>query len=235
MSQVSFSSNHLLAALPLGERDRILSFLEPVSLSSGQVLYEPDQVIDYAYFPLSAVVSLLNLMEGGTRIETATVGNEGMVGVPLALGTTQMTMRAIVQISGDALRISAKSLQDGLTEQRSLSRLLLRYVQTLMNQIAQNLSCSQLHTAQERCCYLLLLTQDRIRSQDLPLTHKLLARMIGIRRDNLGRIIQTLERAGLVRHQRGRITILNRSGLEAATCDCYQIVRSEFDQLLGRS
>ncbi len=232
MSQLSSSSNQLLTSLPAPDYDRIRAFLERVPLSLGQVLYEPNQAIEYAYFPLSAVVSLLNEMEGGYRVETAAVGNEGMIGVPLVLGTADIPMRAIVQIAGEALRIPAKALQAELSNEQTLYLLLLRYIQALMSQISQNLACTRLHTAQERCCYLLLLTQDRIGFAELPLTHEGLSRMVGVRRDSIGSIVTTLERAGLVQHQRGRITILDRPGLEAAACECYRIVRSEFDRVL---
>lgn len=230
MLEEPFLSNKLLAALPTAEFDRLISLLEPVHLPLGKILYEPNQEIHYAYFPLSAVVSLLNLMEKGYRVETVTVGNEGMLGVPLVLGTNQIAMRSVVQIAGDALRIPAKSLRLELSENRILSSLLLRYIQTLMSQISQNLSCLRLHTVQERCAYLLLLMQDRVGVDEIPLTHEVLSQMVGVRRDQIGEIVNTLERAGLVQHQRGRIVILDRSGLESAACECYQIIRSTFDR-----
>lgn len=229
MSQ-TYPRNHLLAALPVGEYERLSLHLEPVFLSFGQVLYEPNQAIEYAYFPLTAVVAHLNLMEAGRSFETAAIGNEGMIGVPFVLGTDRISMQAIVQVPGSALRISAKALQSELEHSPSLQLLLLRYVQTLMSQIAQDLTCTQLHSSQERFCYLLLLLEDRTGSSVLPLTHTLLARIVGIRRDRIGEIIATLQRAGLLQHQRGRLTILNRTGLEAAACECYQILRSNFDQ-----
>lgn len=222
--------NQLLTALPSGDYERLTLLLETVTLSLGQVLYEPNQSIEYAYFPITAIISHLNVMEGGREVETVTIGNEGMIGVPLILGTEHIPMRAIVQIPGAALRIPAKTIQAELSVSRSLQSLLLRYIQTLMNQIAQNLACTQLHSSQERCCYLMLLTHDRMRQPTLPLTHDLLSRMVGIKRDRIGEIIDTLERAGLIQHQRGRLTILNRSGLESAACECYQILRSQFDQ-----
>lgn len=229
MLEEPFLSNKLLAALPAAEFDRLTSLLEPVHLPLGKILYEPNQEIHYAYFPLSAVVSLLNLMEKGYRVETVTVGNEGMLGVPLVLGTNQIAMRSVVQIAGDALRIPAKSFQLELSENRVLSSLLLRYIQTLMSQISQNLSCLRLHPLQERCAYLLLLMQDRVGVDQLPLTHEALSQMVGVRRDQIGEIVNTLERAGLVQHQRGRIVILDRSGLESAACECYSMMRSTFD------
>ncbi|MER3432341.1 MAG: Crp/Fnr family transcriptional regulator [Leptolyngbya sp. ERB_1_1] len=228
MSQAS--SNTLLTALPSADYKRLTVLLEFVTLSLGQVLYEPNQSIEYAYFPTTAAVSHLNVMESGRDVETASIGNEGMIGVPLVLGTDHIPLRAIVQIPGSALRISAKAIRSELQVNRSLQFLLLRYIQTLMNQIAQNLACTQLHPSQERCCYLMLLTHDRVGEPVLPLTHDLLSRMVGVRRNRIGEIIATLERAGLIHHQRGRVTILNRPELESAACGCYQLLRSQFDQ-----
>lgn len=228
-------TNQLLAALPSGDYERLTPFLETVTLSSGQVLYEPNQSINSAYFPTTAVIAHLNLVEGGREVETALVGNEGMIGVPLVLGTDRIPMRAIVQIPGIAFRISAKALSSEFNANRSLHSFLLRYVQTLMSQTAQNLTCMQLHSTQERCCYLLLLLQDRVGTSDLFLTQDLLARMVGVRRDRISEIIAILERAGLIDHQRGRVTILDRSGLESAACDCYQILRSQFDRPFDES
>lgn len=230
LQTMSPSSNHLLTALTSSDCERLTPLLEPVTLTFGQVLYEPNQSIDYAYFPITAVISHLNLMEGEREVETALIGNEGMIGIPLILGTDRIPMRAIVQIPGDALRISAKVIQSELGMSRSLQSLLLRYIQTLMNQIAQNLACTQQHSTPERCCYLLLLTYDRVGTPVLSLTQEVLSRMVGVRRDRVGEIIATLERAGLIQHQRGRLTILNRLGLESAACECYQILRSQFDQ-----
>lgn len=226
-------SNHLLTALSAGDHERLSLRLEPVTLSLGQVLYEPNQAIESVYFPTTAVISQLNVMQVGRGVETASIGNEGMIGVPLILGTDRIPMRLAVQIPGSALRISAKEIQSELSDNRSLHFLLLRYVQTLMSQIAQNLACTHLHSSQERCCYLLLLTQDRVGESVLWLTQDLLSRMVGVRRDRIGGMIGTLERAGLIEHQRGRLTILNRPGLEAAACDCYSILRSQFDRPLG--
>ncbi|MBE9011506.1 Crp/Fnr family transcriptional regulator [Pseudanabaenaceae cyanobacterium LEGE 13415] len=222
--------NQLLTALPSDGRDHLTPFLEAVNLSFGQILYEPNQAIEYAYFPITAVIAHLNLLEGGREVESAVIGNEGMIGIPLILGTESIPMRSIVQIAGTALRIPATTLQAELNMNRSLHTLLLRYVQTLMNQIAQNLTCTHLHATQERCCYLLLLLQDRVGNPELSLTLDLLSRMVGVRRDRIGEIVTTLERAGLIHHQRGRITILDRAGLESAACDCYQILRSQFDR-----
>ncbi|MCU0549380.1 MAG: Crp/Fnr family transcriptional regulator [Leptolyngbya sp. Prado105] len=229
MSQ-TYPRNHLLNALPPDEYDRLSQDLEFVTMSLGQVLYEPNQAIEYAYFPITAVISHFNLMESGQSVETSSIGNEGMVGLSLVLGTDRISMRATVQISGSALRISADSLQLKLQQIPTLQSLLLRYVQTFMSQIAQDLTCTQLHSSQARCCYLLLLLHDRVGDPILPLTQSLLAQMIGIRRDRVSEIIAALAQAELIEHQRGRIKILKRSGLRNAACECYQIWRSRFDQ-----
>jgi CRP-like cAMP-binding protein len=228
MSQ-TYTRNYLLSALPSGEFEPLSLHLEPVTLSVGQILYEPNQAIEFAYFPTTAVISHLNIMQSGRGVETASIGNEGMCGVPLILGSDRIFMRAIVQIPGGALRIQAHKLQSKMQTSRSLQLLLLRYVQSLMSQISQNLACTELHSSQERCCYLLLLTQDRVGDSVLPLTHDLLSQIVGVRRDRIGEIIATLERAELVHHQRGRLTILDRSGLKSAACECYRILRSQFD------
>lgn len=221
--------NRLLAALSTDEYQRLSLNLECVTLSLGQVLHEPNQAIEYAYFPVTAVISYLNVMEAGHSFEMAAIGNEGMIGVPFILRTDRIAMQAMVQTAGSAMRISAKALRLALQDSPSLQVLLLRYVQTLMSQIAQDLACTQLHSHQERCCYLLLMLHDRTGNSVLPLTHDLLARIVGVKRSRIGEIITTLERAGLVQHQRGRLTIINRAGLEAAACECYQILRSQFD------
>ncbi|HTL90628.1 MAG TPA: Crp/Fnr family transcriptional regulator [Leptolyngbya sp.] len=226
-------SNHLLAALSSSDRQRLSLFLEPVPLSFGQVLYEPDQTVSDAYFPTTAVISQLSVMEAGRGVETASIGNEGIIGVPLVLGTDRIPVRLTVQIPGIALRISATDLRSELSANRSLQFLLLRYIQTLMNQIAQHLTCTQLHSSQDRCCCLLLLTHDRIGEPVLSLTQDLLSRMVGVRRDRVVEMVATLERFGLIEHQRGRLTIVNRAGLEATACDCYAILRSQFDQPWG--
>jgi CRP-like cAMP-binding protein len=226
MSQ-TYPRNHLLAALTPDVYQRLP--LELVTLPVGQVLYEPNQTIEYAYFPATAIISHLNLMQTERSVEAFSIGNEGMIGIPLVLGSDRILLRAMVQISGLAWRISAFELQTELHRSPALRSLLLRYVQTLMSQIAQDLTCTQIHSTQERCCYLLLLMQDRIGNPVLPLTQTLLARIVGVRRDRISEIIAMLERADLLQHQRGKLIILDRLGLEAAACHCYQTVRDRFD------
>lgn len=227
--------NQLLATLPQLNYEQLLPHLERVSLTHRQVLYEPNQPINYAYFPLNAVVSLFNLMGEAKdkQIETTIVGSEGMIGVPLVLGTNQIPMQAVVQIPGEALRISAEAFRSQIQWGSPLYALLLRYTQTLVSQISQTVSCNRLHAAEERCCFILAITQDRIGSAELLLTQETLAVLVGVRRASASSISNTLERAGLIHHQRGKITILDRAGLEAAACDCYRVLKAEFDHLLN--
>jgi CRP-like cAMP-binding protein len=225
--------NKLLAALPSAEYERLLPKLERVRLPLNQILFEPNQPLQYAYFPLDGVICLFNVMEGGQRIRAATIGNEGMVGVPLILGTGQTPLQAAIQISGEALRIEASAFGSEVHWGSPLYTLLLRYTQTLMGQISQMVTCNQLHSPEERFCYLLAMIQDWVSLEELPLTQEALSLLVGTPRVTIRAIAITLERAGLIRYQRGKITILDRSGLEAAACDCYRIVKAEFDRLFN--
>jgi CRP-like cAMP-binding protein len=225
-------SNHLLAALPPQEYERLLPNLEPVSLTLKQVLYEPNQPIGYAYFINSGATSLLNLMQDGQTIEAATVGKEGMVGVPLLLGTNQIPLQVIVQIPGDALRIKADVFKAQVSWGCPLHTLLLRYMQTLMNQISQTAACNRLHSIEARCCRWLLMTQDRVESDSFPLTQEFLSYMLGVRRASVSEVAATLQKSGLINYHRGQITIRDRKGLEAASCECYQSTKQEFKRLL---
>jgi CRP-like cAMP-binding protein len=226
-------SNHLLAALPQEEYERLLPNLEPVSLSLKQSLYEPNEPIDYAYFINSGATSLLNLMQDGQTIEAATVGKEGMVGVPLLLGTTQIPLQVIVQIPGDGLRMKADVFKAQVSWGCPLHTLLLRYMQTLMNQISQTAACNRLHSIEARCCRWLLMTHDRMESDSFPLTQEFLSYMLGVRRASVSEVAATLQKSGLINYHRGQITIRDRKGLEAASCECYQSTQQEFKRLLG--
>jgi len=225
-------SNNLLAALPREEYQRLLPNLEPVSLSIKQILYEPNTPIEYAYFPNTAVASLLNLMQDGQTIEAATVGKEGMIGVPLLLGTTQIPIQVIVQIPGDGLRMKADVFKAQVYAGSPLYTLLLRYTQTLMNQISQTAACNRLHSVEGRCCRWLLMTRDRVESDQFPLTQEFLSYMLGVRRASVSEVAATLQKAGLIDYHRGKITIRDRQGLEAASCECYRATQQEFERLL---
>ena len=193
----------------------------------------PNEPIEYVYFPNSGIISLVNLTEDGGTVEAATVGNEGMVGLPLLLGTDRMIGQAITQIVGDALRMKADVFKQEVTPASPLYSLLLRYTQALMNLISQSVACNRLHSVEDRCCRWLLLCQDRVESDEFPLTQEFLAQMLGVRRASVSVVAATLQKAGLIRYRRGKITILDRLGLEAASCECYQIVKQELDRLLS--
>ena len=225
--------NNLLAALPQQEYERLLPNLEPVSLSIKQVLYEPNEPIEYAYFPNSGATSLLNLMQDGQTIEAATVGKEGMIGIPLLLGTNQIPLQVIVQIPGDGLRMKADVFKAQVYGGCPLHTLLLRYTQTLMNQISQTAACNRLHSVEARCCRWLLMTQDRVESDSFPLTQEFLSYMLGVRRASVSEVAAALQKLGLIDYHRGQITIRDRKGLEAAACECYQSTQQEFKRLLG--
>lgn len=226
-------SNRLLAALPQQEYERLLPNLEPVSLSLKLVLYEPNAPIEYAYFPNSGATSMLNLMQDGQTIEAATVGKEGMIGVPLLLGTNQIPLQVIVQVPGDGLRMKADVFKDQVYWGCPLHTLLLRYMQALMNQISQTAACNRLHSVEQRCCRWLLMTQDCVELGSFPLTHEFLSYMLGVRRASVSEVAATLQRSGLIDYQRGQITIRDRKGLEAACCECYQKNKQELQRLLG--
>lgn len=225
--------NRLLAALPQQEYERLLPKFEPVSLPIKQVLYEADEPIEYVYFSNSAVCSLLNLMLDGQTIEAATVGKEGMLGVPLLLGTDQTPLRVIVQVPGNGLRMKTEVFKTEVYWGCPLHTLLLRYMQTLMNQISQTAACNSFHSVEARCCRWLLMTHDRVGSDYFFLTHEFLSYMLGVRRAGVSEVAATLQRSGLIEYHRGHMTIRDRKGLEASACECYQSTRKEFERLLG--
>ncbi len=226
-------ANQLLAAIPRGEYERLLPHLEFVCLPIKQVLHEANEPIEYAYFPLTVVASVLTLMSDGEAIEAATVGKEAMVGVPLLLGTQSIPNQVVAQIPGEALRMKADVFIREVYWGCPLHTLLLRYTQTLMNQFAQTAACNRLHSVEERCCRWLLMTHDRVELNEFLLTHEYLSIMLGVRRASVSEVAATLQQAGFIRYQRGRITILKREGLESATCECYQALKEENERLLG--
>jgi CRP-like cAMP-binding protein len=226
-------ANKLLAAIPKEEYERLLPDLELVPLPIRQVLYEANEPIKYAYFPLTAVVSVLTVMSDGKAIEAATVGNEAMVGIPLLLGTQSIPTQVVAQVPGEGLRMKAEVFMREVYWGSPLHTLLLRYMQTLMNQFAQTAACNCLHSIEERCCRWLLLTHDRVESDEFLLTQEYLAIMLGVRRASVSVVAAILQQAGFIRYNRGRVTILNREGLESASCECYQAIKQENERLLG--
>jgi CRP-like cAMP-binding protein len=226
-------ANKLLAALPQEEYEHLLPNLETIPLRLKQILYQPNEPIQYVYFPNSGVISLINIMEDGGAIEVATLGNEAMVGIPILLGADQVPAETFVQVPGEALRMKVSVFKREVTPGSSLHTLLLRYTQTLINQIAQSAACNRLHSVEERASRWLLLTQDRVNSDEFPMTQEFLSQMLGVRRATVSEVAAALQKAGLISYQRGKITILDRQGLESASCECYQIVKQEYIRLLS--
>jgi CRP-like cAMP-binding protein len=228
------TQNLLLCALPPAELEHLLPYFQPVTFFLGQVVYEPGERIDYCYFPTSSVVSLLYTMQDGTTAEMGLVGNEGVLGVALFLGGESTCSRAIVPIAGDAFKLPARLLQEAFARSQSLQLLLLRYTQLLLTQVSQTAVCNRLHSVEQRLCRWLLLCHDRKNQSELLMTQELIANMLGGRRESVTVAAGHLQNAGLIHYCRGHIRIVDRSGLEAATCECYRIVEDESDRLLGR-
>jgi CRP-like cAMP-binding protein len=225
------NENRILAALPSEEYLLVAEHLEKVFLKLGQILHMPDQRIDFLYFPATCMVSLLATLEGGETVETGVVGSEGMVGISMALGVDRSASEALVQADGEAYRMKATSLGPLTKNGGALHADLLRYIHTIFAQISQTAACNRAHTLSERLARWLLLTHDRLGRDEFELTHEFLARMLGTRRAGVSVAASTLRGAGVIGYTRGRVTILDRKGLENAACECYYIVKAEFDRL----
>lgn len=225
--------NRILAALPGDELERIQPFLQPVPMELRQVMIDPNRTITHVYFVEEGVVSMLGVMEDGTAVETATIGREGMVGVPVFLGTDRMAAQAFVQVSGRALRLPVQVLREELGRGGSLGGLLGCYTQAMITLISQNSACNRVHSTEQRCARWLLLTADRAGRETFDLTHAFLSQMLGVRRATVTEIAGALAQRGLIDYSRGHITIRDRAGLEAVSCECYRVILSEFDRLLG--
>jgi CRP-like cAMP-binding protein len=208
--------------------------LQLVPFRLGQIVYEPGERIDFCYFPTNSVVSLLYLMEDGSTAEVGLVGNEGVLGVALFLGGESTCSRAVVAVAGDAFRLSANLLEEEFASPGPLQHLLLRYTQALITQISQTAVCNRLHSVEQRLCRWLLQCQDRKNVSELPMTQELIANMLGGRRESVTVAAGHLQHSGLIHYCRGRISILDRKGLESNVCECYRVVEDEFDRLFGR-
>ena len=226
------SQNHLLAALPAEEHGRLIPHLELVPMPLGDVLYESGNELRHVYFPTTAIVSLLYVMLDGASAEIAVVGNEGIIGVALFMGGETMPNRAVVQSAGHAYRLKGQLLKQEFNRSGELQHLLLRYTQALLTQMAQTAVCNRHHSLDQQLCRWLLLSLDRLPSNELVMTQELIANMLGVRREGVTEAAGNLQKAGLIRYHRGRITVLDRAGLEARTCECYAVVKKEFDRLL---
>jgi CRP-like cAMP-binding protein len=225
-------SNHLLAALPAAEWERWQPQLEWIKLSLGDVLYESGTQQTHIYFPTTAIVSLLYVMESGDSAEIAVVGNEGAVGISLFMGGESTPSRAVVQSAGQGFRLPASVIKGEFTRSGPVMHLLLRYTQALITQMAQTAVCNRHHTLDQQLCRWLLLSLDRLHGTELVMTQELIANMLGVRREGVTASALKLQDAGLIRYARGHITILDRKGLEERTCECYEVVKREYDRLL---
>jgi CRP-like cAMP-binding protein len=224
-------SNRLLRALPQEIRERWQPHLESVDLGLGQVLYEAGGPLSHVYFPTSSIVSLLNVMRDGASAEIAVVGNEGLVGVSLFMGGGSTPSRGVVQSAGKSYRLLAKVLNNEF-ELPPVMHLLLRYTQALITQMAQTAVCNRHHSLDQQLCRWLLLSLDRLPGNELVMTQELMANMLGVRREGVTESARALQKAGLIKYTRGHILALNRPGLEARSCECYQVVKAEYDRLL---
>ena len=224
--------NRLLAALPSAVFTRWLPQLEPVDLPLARVLYESGVALDHLYFPTTSIISLLYVMENGASAEIGVVGNEGAVGISLFMGGQTTPSRAVVQSGGDGFRLRAAVLMEEFNKGGPVLHLLLRYTQALITQMAQTAVCNRHHSLDQQLCRWLLLSLDRLNSNQLVMTQELIANMLGVRREGVTEAAGRLQQAGLISYRRGQITVLNREGLEQRSCECYAVVSKEYERLL---
>src|ERR1051325_3243467 len=225
--------NPLLPSLPPDEYERLRPNLRPVSFSLGEVVYEFGGQLDYVYFPTTSIVSLLYTMENGSSAEMGLTGNDGVVGIALFMGGGTMPNRAVVQSAGAAMKMKAKVLQDEFAKAGKFQQLLLRYTQALITQISQTAVCNRLHSVEQQLCRWLLLSHDRLNTDELVMTQELIADMLGVRREGVTVAAGRLQDDGAISYVRGRIQILDRQKLEQTVCECYRVVKDEVDRLLG--
>lgn len=225
--------NRLLAALGAEDYERIRPLLRTTPMTYGEVFVEVDGPFADVYFPVVGVISAILVLDDGRTIEVGTVGNEGMAGVPVFLGAERSPTKIYCQVTGEVVRMEAGAFRDEIGRGGPLAVIARRYVQAYINQVSQSVACNGLHTIEERLCRWLLMTHDRMGSDILPLTQEVISEMLGVRRPSVSVVAGTLQKAGLIRYVRGRVEILDRPALESSACECYRIVRREFDRLLG--
>ena len=226
-------ANRILAALPSADYRRIASRLEPVTFRSGQCLHEPDRPISQVYFPRTGVASVVTRLSEGGTVEVATIGNEGLVGLSAYLANGRPSMEVFVQIPGEAVRLSASAFRQELRSRSSLRSVIRCYAQALLAQLGQSAACNRVHNIRKRCARWLLMSHDRVPGDELLLTQEFLAEMLGVRRAGVTEAVGGLRRRDLIATRRGRIRILDRKGLETAACECYRVIRSEHEHLVG--
>ncbi len=227
------NQNHLLAALPTAEFERLAPHLELIPMLLGQPLYEPGGHLQHVYFPTTAIVSLLFVLESGASAEIAGVGNEGILGISLFMGGDTTPSSAVVQTAGHGYRLQGKLLKEEFNRGGLMQRLLLRYTQALLTQMCQTAACNRHHSIEQQLCRWLLLTLDRLPSNELIMTQELVASALGVRREGITEAAGKLQRAGVIRYRRGHISVLERSGLEVGACECYAVVKAELKRLLS--
>ena len=227
------NQNHLLAALPAADFERLSPRLELVPMRLGDILYEPGGQLQHAYFPTTCIVSLHYVMESGASAETAGVGNEGVVGISLFMGGNTTPSSAVVQTAGHAYRLESRVLKQEFARAGAMQGLLLRYTQALITQMFQTAACNRHHAVEQQLCRWLLLTLDRLPSLDLVMTQELVASMLGVRREGITEAAGKLQKAGIIHYRRGHISVLQRAGLESRACECYAVVKTELARLLS--
>ena len=231
-TKVLKDQNYLFHSIPTEEWERLLPLIEPVDLPLGKVLYEPGMKMSHVYFPSTAIVSLLYALENGSSAEIAIVGNEGIVGISIFMGGESTSSRAVVQSAGKGYRIKSSVILAEFNRSGPLLHLLLRYTQALITQMSQTAVCNRHHTLDQQFCRWLLLSLDRLTSNELIMTQELIANMLGVRREGVTEAALKVQKAGFIKYARGHITILDRVGLEQRTCECYQVVKDEYTRLL---
>jgi CRP-like cAMP-binding protein len=233
LSESNTSLNHLLAALPNAEFECLEPYLELVAMPMGKMIYEPEMQLQFAYFPTTSIISLHYVMESGSSAESAGVGNEGMVGISLFMGGDTTSSSAVVNTAGYAYRLERSILKREFDRGGLLQRLLLRYTQALMTQMSQTSACNRHHSVEQQLCRWLLLTLDRMPTNELIITQELVAGMLGVRREGVTEAAGKLQRAGIINYRRGHISVLDRDGLEKNVCECYAVVKKETNRLLS--
>jgi CRP-like cAMP-binding protein len=219
--------------MPRDDLNRFRAHLEEVPLDYRMSLYAANQPIQYVYFPIEGVASLVTTMKNGSAAEVGTIGNEGIVGVPVILGDTTSPTDVYVQVEGKALRLRSDIFRDLIAEHRGARILMLHYVHAFFNQVAQSAACNHFHKLEQRACRWILMTHDRVQTDDFPLTQEFLAMMLGVRRTGVTEAAQVLKRKKFIKYSRGHVTVLDRAGLEGCSCECYEVSKREYDRLLG--
>lgn len=229
----SLAGNKILAALPRSDRARLAPKMQEHPLKLKQVLFEPQDSLEYVYFPLDGMCCLLTVLEDGSMIEVATVGNEGMLGTGGLLEFDSHSWRAMSQIPGRVLRLAVDDFRGELAESDKLRRIVKRYTHALLAKVGQSVACNRLHSTEQRCCKWLLLTHDRAASDEFPITHEFLSQMLGVRRAGVSEVAARLQNAGLIGYHRGVMTITDRSGLEASSCECYETIQVALAEVIA--